>query len=155
MSMTHFLFAMCLALATSRQVPANIAASLADAPEPLTSVVVADIDRDGDADVVATDGALHLFVWLNDGTGRLTQQQPAAPDNRCAGPDRPNVERGATRADASAPTDPPTMEAHGASATEVPLICTTAVRAGGQIDRDRPRSTRALRGPPAADSSRV
>src|SRR5215831_9778899 len=106
--MTHFFFVVCVALATSRQVPADVAASLQDASEPLTSVVVADIDRDGDADVVATDAALHLFVWLNDGTGRFTQQQPAAPDNRCAGPDRPNVERGVTPADSSAPTKPPT-----------------------------------------------
>jgi hypothetical protein len=60
LSMTHFLYAMCVALASSRQVPADLAVSLHAASEPLTSVVVADINRDGDADVVATDAALHL-----------------------------------------------------------------------------------------------
>jgi len=39
----------------------------------LRHVVVADIDLDGDVDVVAaTDD--QLSVWLNDGTGRLTSQ---------------------------------------------------------------------------------
>jgi hypothetical protein len=150
--MTQFLIAMCMAFASARQVPMDLAASLHDSAATLTSVVVADIDRDGDADVVATDGALHLFVWLNDGKGRFIRQQPAAPDKRCAGPDRPDVERGAAPADSSAPTDPPTAEAHIALASGVPLACTATVRAGGQTDRDRPRSTRALRGPPV-DSS--
>ena len=31
---------------------------------------------DGDLDAVASDGSLHLIVWENDGTGRLTRQSP-------------------------------------------------------------------------------
>ena len=53
------------------------------------SMVVEDIDADGDLDVVANDGSLDLIVWTNDGSGRLSRQQgrdgpdlrsePAAP----------------------------------------------------------------------------
>jgi hypothetical protein len=39
-------------------------------------VVVADIDRDGDADVLAATD-LELVVWVNDGAGRLVSQPPA------------------------------------------------------------------------------
>jgi hypothetical protein len=38
-------------------------------------IITADIDRDGDLDVVAaTDGG--FMVWLNDGAGRFTSQAP-------------------------------------------------------------------------------
>ena len=40
-------------------------------------VVAADIDRDGDIDVIATTD--HTFtVWVNDGAGHLTSQRPTA-----------------------------------------------------------------------------
>jgi hypothetical protein len=42
----------------------------------LVSMVAADIDADGDLDVVASDGSLNLVVWTNDGTGRLTRKYP-------------------------------------------------------------------------------
>jgi len=55
----------------------------------LVAMVARDIDADGDLDVVANDAMLHLFVWINDGTGRLTRrearhqggvgQEPAGP----------------------------------------------------------------------------
>jgi VCBS repeat protein len=50
--------------------------------------VTADIDRDGDLDVVAaTDGGFD--VWVNDGAGRLTSQapQPHSPINADASSD--------------------------------------------------------------------
>ena len=48
-------------------------------PTPLLRIVAADIDRDGDLDVVATTRGLGLLVWINDGQGRLTPQRPRAP----------------------------------------------------------------------------
>ena len=42
----------------------------------LVAAVTADIDADGDLDVVATDQALNLLVWVNDGSGHLTRQRP-------------------------------------------------------------------------------
>ncbi len=47
--------------------------------EPGTRVVaaaLADIDADGDLDVVAFDGSLDLLVWSNDGTGHFTRRYP-------------------------------------------------------------------------------
>jgi hypothetical protein len=40
----------------------------------LHRIVAADIDRDGDLDVLATTGR-DLLVWLNDGAGRLTSSK--------------------------------------------------------------------------------
>src|SRR5438309_9761896 len=51
-------------------------------------VVAADIDRDGDIDVVAATD-LGLIVWVNDGEGHLTSQPPAnaaVVDGRFNGP---------------------------------------------------------------------
>jgi len=48
--------------------------------EPGTRVVaaaMADIDADGDLDLVASDGSLDLLVWSNDGTGHFTRKYPA------------------------------------------------------------------------------
>jgi hypothetical protein len=42
----------------------------------LVSVIAADIDADGDLDVVGSDGSLNLIVWNNDGTGHLTRKDP-------------------------------------------------------------------------------
>ena len=48
-------------------------------------IVTADIDRDGDLDVVAaTDRG--FFVWVNDGTGRLTSQTPKPTSGLDGGP---------------------------------------------------------------------
>jgi hypothetical protein len=40
-------------------------------------VVAADIDRDGDIDIIATTGR-RLTVWVNDGAGHLTSQRPSS-----------------------------------------------------------------------------
>src|SRR4051812_28450804 len=42
----------------------------------LVCLVAADIDGDGDLDVVAADGSLRLIVWTNDGSGHLRRQAP-------------------------------------------------------------------------------
>ncbi len=146
--MMHLLFAMCVAVATSRQVPVGLDTSARDSSEPLISVVVADIDRDGDADVIATDAALHLFVWLNDGTGRFTQQQPASGGERSADGDRPGVGPGLPIADPSAPTDPLTMAPRDAASVAVPRRASGLARCAVDVPGDAPLSTRALRGPP-------
>ena len=47
--------------------------------EPGTKVVaaaLADIDADGDLDLIATDGTLDLLVWSNDGSGHFTRKYP-------------------------------------------------------------------------------
>src|SRR5215813_12869498 len=49
----------------------------ANQPEQIVSIVAADIDSDGDLDVVASDSALQLHVWVNDGAGHFTLRTPA------------------------------------------------------------------------------
>lgn len=41
----------------------------------LVAMVANDIDADGDLDVIANDGSLHLVVWINDGTGHLARRE--------------------------------------------------------------------------------
>src|SRR5258707_2453497 len=55
-------------------VPPAIQALLPERGPELVSVVTADIDADGDLDVIASDGNLDLFVWLNDGQGHLSRR---------------------------------------------------------------------------------
>jgi len=52
--------------------------------EPGTKVVaaaLADIDADGDLDLVASDGTLDLLVWSNDGSGHFTRIYPSHTGN--------------------------------------------------------------------------
>jgi hypothetical protein len=56
--------------------PDNIPEPAADGRPEFVAVVTADIDADGDLDVVAASESLELFVWTNDGTGHLTRQTP-------------------------------------------------------------------------------
>ncbi|HZT78211.1 MAG TPA: VCBS repeat-containing protein [Vicinamibacterales bacterium] len=146
--MTHLLFAVCVALTTSRQLPPALAASLPDWPAPLTSIVVADIDRDGDADVVATDEALHLFVWINDGTGRLVRQDPAPSRGAPGDAARPGVEGDGPAAQPSVPIDPPTFDAQPTSSIAVVLAWSGFARGAEAARPERPRASQRLRGPP-------
>jgi len=148
--MAQLLFAVCVALAASRQVPAGLATAPPDAAGALTSIVVADIDRDGDADVVATDDALHLFVWINDGTGRLTQQRPTPTGDGLGAAQGPGVERGTAASAPFAPTDPPTFDASAASWSADALPCAGRPGVGSNPDRRAAGSARRLRGPPPA-----
>jgi hypothetical protein len=142
------LLAVCVALATSGQAATSVPAPQHGSEATLTSIVVVDIDRDGDADIVATDAALHLFVWINDGTGHLTQQRPAPANDRSPAAQGPDVERGATASDPSAPTDPPVFDAHAATLASIAFVWSPLMRLGTRAWRDRAPATDRLRGPP-------
>ena len=55
-------------------IPSAFELPSSDAGLHLATVVTTDFDSDGDLDVVASDGATHLFVWINDGAGHLTRR---------------------------------------------------------------------------------
>jgi len=57
--------------------PAALAPSIGETGRRIVSVVTADIDADGDLDVVASDGSLDLVVFVNDGAGHLSRKQPS------------------------------------------------------------------------------
>ncbi len=146
--MAQLLFAVLMAVATSRELPSNLATSLHDAPSTLTSVVVMDIDRDGDVDVVATDAALHLFVWINDGTGRLVRQAPAPLGRAATATPANDVARRTPAATPLATVDPPPLDAHAGSPASVAVLAAGAVARVPVRGIDRPRGARVVRGPP-------
>ena len=47
--------------------------------EKIVRVVVIDIDRDGDSDLIALTRAPRLLVWLNDGRGHFSSRTPCPP----------------------------------------------------------------------------
>jgi hypothetical protein len=58
----------------------------------VVSAIAADIDADGDLDVIATDGSLNLMVWVNDGEGHLTPQHPRRSTAWDAEPPSPSLD---------------------------------------------------------------
>src|SRR5579871_6714606 len=63
-------------------IPTAFALPASDSGLRLTTIVTTDLDSDGDLDVVASDGAAHLFVWINDGAGHFTRKDPRPNDDR-------------------------------------------------------------------------
>ena len=55
---------------------AGLSPSQIDNGTQLVAAAVADLDADGDLDLVATDGSLDLLVWDNDGAGHFTRKYP-------------------------------------------------------------------------------
>jgi hypothetical protein len=114
----------------------------------LQRVVTADIDRDGDLDVLSTTER-GFFVWVNDGTGRLTSQTPkhrpyidgtAPPDTwNGAGP------RDEETIQSEVPSSKlPSERAHAPPA----LTRQTAVSPDSSLDSAAPRTCSAPRAPP-------
>jgi hypothetical protein len=87
-------------------VPAGLRLS-GDPADGLVAAVTADIDADGDLDVVATDRALNLLIWVNDGTGRLTRQRPRQAGGVSTSAPGPSLERRVANLALSTLNDPP------------------------------------------------
>ncbi len=72
------LFAAAPAFSAIAALPAGLMLPSVDASAQVARLLTADIDADGDLDVVATgDHGLELSVWVNDGTGHLTRKRPS------------------------------------------------------------------------------
>ena len=82
------------------QLPRGFTLPSADANLPISSLITADLDADGDLDIVAADrsnGGIGIVVWVNDGAGRLTRKAPATKGNLASEPAAPSIdERQAT-----------------------------------------------------------
>ncbi|HEX4568089.1 MAG TPA: hypothetical protein VH138_15745 [Vicinamibacterales bacterium] len=121
--------------------------------EPGTKVVaaaLADIDADGDLDLVASDGTLDLLVWSNDGSGHFTRKYPTqGPSGGWFSPDA-SLESGSGT--------PPASVVPGGSASLVTAARLTRAldpaewRVGSADSSPRPRTdlTRGSRAPPHA-----
>ena len=90
----------------------------ADGNVNVSSLVAADLDADGDLDIVASDGAsgsVEILVWENDGAGRLTRRQPDQKRSLGSAPASPALEQHASDAPDSIPPDSPAMQTITAS----------------------------------------
>ena len=87
--------------------PAGLTRVSDDFSSNLVSAVTADIDSDGDLDVVATDRALNLLVWVNDGAGHFTRQRPKRGGGFSTRASGPTLERRSGSVAVSTLNDPP------------------------------------------------
>jgi hypothetical protein len=82
------------------QLPQGFTLPSDDANLSISSLITADLDADGDLDIVAADrsnGGIGIVVWVNDGAGRLTRKAPAPKGNLASEPAAPSIdERQAT-----------------------------------------------------------
>ena len=127
--------------------PRGVAAPLAPAGLHVRQAVAADIDTDGDIDLVALDPAYGLLVWTNDGQGHLLQQAPAGAHDTLS--EVPGDDSDTFDAASESGTD--AMPLAGAlSASTVTTVASTRIDAPGfLVHRTRTVQLDAPRGPPS------
>jgi hypothetical protein len=119
----------------------------------VVSVVAADIDGDGDLDVVANDGSLDLLVWVNDGTGHLTRKSAGHSRSWRTAPPAPHLGDRAATAIVVTVTDPPVSAApDGRLTIRLPSSRVPLLRAFGTPQRPD-ASSKASRAPPTSHLS--
>jgi hypothetical protein len=115
----------------------------------LQRVVAADIDRDGDLDVLASTDR-EFLVWVNDGAGRLTSQAPK-PHSAIDGHSAPDTWNGAEPPDEAAiQNESPSPRLPGARPHAPPgSISRTAVCVDAAPRASAPHDQSAPRAPPS------
>jgi hypothetical protein len=110
-------------------------------------VVLVDIDRDGDRDLLALSARGELRLWRNDGRGRFVQAPGAHVSLRLASAPRALVRASAARPTIDTSIDSPAVVSFGAAG-----IGPVQVRAGPAADRPRrlPKPALPSFGPPRA-----
>ena len=81
----------------AKQLPQGFTLPSSDLDVKVSSLVAADLDADGDLDVVAAQhvhGVVNIVVWENDGAGRLTRRQPSPPKTLSSEPSAPSIDEG-------------------------------------------------------------
>jgi hypothetical protein len=94
-------------------IPEGFVLPASDAGVRVSSFVTADLDADGDLDIVAADrsnGAIGIVVWVNDGAGRLTRKAPAPQRNLSGEPASPWIDQRDAAVAASIQPDGPAIE---------------------------------------------
>lgn len=114
------------------------------------AIIAADIDADGDLDVIAADRALNLYVWVNDGAGHLTLQTPAHEDRWQTLPPAPLVERRSASSPSFTQANPPSDRRDTAGTVIVPPSGTPTVIARAVVVSRSLRTPHAPRPPPLA-----
>jgi hypothetical protein len=91
------------------KLPRQLAASVAPLPPDLVAAIAVDFDNDGDLDVIATDEALQLLVWVNDGRDHLTRRSPARTTGWQTDVPPPSLDDLLALSDVTAKDDPPSF----------------------------------------------
>jgi hypothetical protein len=132
--------------------PFAIRQSLRDSGDDLVSAVAADVDADGDLDVVATDGSLDLLVFVNDGNGRYTRREPAPTRDEHTQAPAPGLESHQPFTDVYTAAAPPVLDAEvrGASFDPCPSCAVAGLAADPAVEHTILR--RRPRGPPDGSS---
>jgi len=124
-------------------------------PEPLNTVTLADIDRDGRLDIVASSGAQGpLRFWRNEGRGHFVAVLiPSRTIKLVRGPGirqpRRIIDQGPAASDDGSDVAMPRVPVFGAAATSSPLF-----RAASTLPAAVQRTIRSGRAPPASSVSR-
>jgi hypothetical protein len=133
---------------TSQSLPPGV---VLDADDPaLVAIVTTDLDTDGDLDIVATDSDLRLYVWINDGAGHFTRQEPARLPTWRGDPSRPRVNDGAALVELVTQTSRPSVDRFIDAASESPAasVAPALPPPDALVNANRAAST--PRAPPAA-----
>ena len=96
------------------QIPAGFVLPSSDVDLRISSLVAADLDADGDLDIVAAaapNGSPDIVVWVNDGRGRLTRKRPEPAKALGAEPPAPTVDQQHSTVAALTQTDSPAIHA--------------------------------------------
>lgn len=96
-----------------KQLPAGFVLPSADVDLKISSLVAADLDADGDLDIVAAGnaaGSIGIVVWVNDGDGRLTRKSPERANTLGIEPGAPSFEQQRTTVIASIQPDIPAVQ---------------------------------------------
>jgi len=102
----------------AKQLPAGFVLPSSDVDLKISSLVAADLDADGDLDIVAADpanGSVDILVWVNDGDGRLTRKRPERPKSFGAEPLAPSVDPQQSTVVVSIQPDSPAVQTSCAS----------------------------------------
>lgn len=138
--------------AADPDLPSGIRQSLRESGNALVSAVAADIDEDGDLDVVATDGSLDLLVFVNDGTGRYTRKVPAPRREEHTEAPAPGVESHELFSDVYTSAAPPPLDADVRTASFEPPAPLARASLASDAAIERAVRRRRPRGPPSAAS---
>jgi len=131
------------------KLPRQLAASVTPLPRDLVSAVAVDFDHDGDLDVIATDEALDLLIWVNDGRDHLTRRAPARTTGWQTDVPPPSLDDLLSLSDVTAKDDSPsfriTVEPRGtrlpdAGALECAELTTGAAPVGASLTSRAPPS---------------
>ena len=135
---------------SSNPLPSALRAALGEPDAQLVAIVAADIDADGDLDVVASDSTLQLHVWVNDGAGHLQRKRPARSTSLQPEPPGPTITHGTAMSPVSTQKDPRSLRTHAeADRAAVAPIRRTAAASSDPALPATP-ATRTPRAPPAS-----